>query len=108
MLIFLRLLYCRLTNRDLVSNGLSLNGTSLSVIKHSRRESNVRCIITVENWSMYTLLDVETNNECGKLHKDLRPRNVFPGYREVLVAHQVSFMDNSVCRQSKHGPFFPD
>ena len=33
--------------------------------------------------SMYTLLDVESNTECGTTDPGHLPRNVFPGYREV-------------------------
>ena len=43
--------------------------------------SGVRCIINLANWSMFTMLDVETNTECGRTNKDFPPRNVFPGYR---------------------------
>ena len=45
----------------------------------------MRCIINLANWSMFTMLDVETNTECGRTNTDFPPRNVFPGYRcEVL------------------------
>ena len=43
--------------------------------------SGVRCIINLANWSMFTMLDVETNTECGRTNKGFPPRNVFPGYR---------------------------
>ena len=46
--------------------------------------SGVRCIISLANWSMFTLLDVETNTECGRTSDTFPPRNVFPGYRSVL------------------------
>ena len=45
--------------------------------------SGVRCIISLANWSMFTLLDVETNTECGRTSHNFPPRNVFPGYRSV-------------------------
>ena len=49
--------------------------------------SGVRCIINLANWSMFTMLDVETNTECGRTNKEFPPRNVFPGYRYVGI-HQ--------------------
>ncbi|XP_023334518.1 tereporin-Ts1 [Eurytemora carolleeae] len=78
----------RLKNRNLVDNGLSLNSTTVREIKFMKGGSDVRCILSLENWSMYTLLDVEVNTECGALNPAWGARNVFPGYREVLVAQQ--------------------
>ena len=57
--------------------------TSLPVCR-SGSGSGVRCIISLANWSMFTLLDVETNTECGRTSDTFPPRNVFPGYRSVL------------------------
>ena len=68
----------------LVEAGLSLNQTQVQDIKTSGRHragAGVRCIVSLNNWSMFTLLDVETNTECGTTNKELPPRNVFPGYR---------------------------
>ena len=48
-----------------------------------RSGSGVRCVISLSNWSMFTLLDVEVNNECGRTNPQFQPRNVFPGYRSV-------------------------
>ena len=35
---------------------------------------NLILIFSVENWSMYTLLDVEVNTECGSLSPTYTPR----------------------------------
>ena len=41
---------------------------------------------------MFTLLDVETNTECGETSKLLPPRNIFPGYQEVMVMQNTNPM----------------
>ena len=42
--------------------------------------------------SMYTLLDVESNTECGTTDPKYPPRNVFPGYREARMMMTVTMM----------------
>jgi len=79
----------------LVQAGLSLNQSSVQDIKMSGRYrsgsgAGVRCIISLANWSMFTLLDVETINECGTTNHEFPPRNVFPGYREVMVMENTN------------------
>lgn len=81
----------------LVQSGLSLNQSSVQDIKKSGKfrsgsssGSGVRCIINLANWSMFTMLDVETNTECGRTNKEFPPRNVFPGYREVMVMENTN------------------
>ena len=76
----------------LVSPGLSLNKTSLESIKAGvqGQGSGVRCILSLSNWSMFTLLDVETNTECGETSRLFPPRNIFPGYREVMVMQNTN------------------
>lgn len=81
----------------LVQAGLSLNQSSVQDIKTmgkmrsgSGSGSGVRCIISLANWSMFTLLDVETNTECGRTSDTFPPRNVFPGYREVMVMENTN------------------
>ena len=79
----------------LVEAGLSLNQTQVQDIKTSARYragAGVRCIVSLNNWSMFTLLDVETNTECGTTNKEFPPRNVFPGYREVMVMQNTNPM----------------
>ena len=41
---------------------------------------------------MYTLLDVESNTECGTTDPKYPPRNVFPGYREVGMMIVIMIM----------------
>ena len=76
-----------------MSPGLSLNNTSLVTIKAGVQGgggSGVRCILSLSNWSMFTLLDVETNTECGETSHAFPPRNIFPGYREVMVMQNTN------------------
>ena len=84
----------RLRQPALVSPGLSLNQSTVSDVKMKGRSrgSGVRCILSLSNWSMFTLLDVETNTECGETSKLLPPRNIFPGYREVMVMQNTNPM----------------
>ena len=84
--------HCRLRQPSLVSPGLSLNSSTVSSIKVSGRGqgSGVRCILSLSNWSMFTLLDVETITECGETSKLFPPRNIFPGYREVMVMQNTN------------------
>ena len=85
----------------LVQAGLSLNQSSVQDIKMSGRYrsgsgAGVRCIISLANWSMFTLLDVETINECGTTNQEFPPRNVFPGYRYKTVSFLQIFYVNLV------------
>lgn len=73
---------------ELVESGLSLNSSTVAKVKLAGRGTGgagVRCILSISNWSMYTLLDVESNTECGTTDPKFPPRNVFPGDREVMV-----------------------
>jgi len=84
-----------LTQHWLVEAGLSLNHTRVQDIKTAARYrsgAGVRAIISLNNWSMFTLLDVETNTECGTTNSEFPPRNVFPGYREVMVMENTNPM----------------
>ena len=79
----------RLKQHWLVEAGLSLNQTRVQDIKTSARYrsgAGVRSIISLNNWSMFTLLDVETNTQCGTTNTVFPPRNVFPGYRYYYLA----------------------
>ena len=44
---------------------------------------------------MFTLLDVEINTECGETNRHYPPRNVFPGYMEVMVMQNTNPMVGS-------------
>ena len=81
-----------LKKSSLVSSGLSLNSSTVKSIKEvdGGGGSGVRCILSLSNWSMFTLLDVETNTECGETSKLFPPRNIFPGYREVMVMQNTN------------------
>ena len=86
-------------SQKLISPGLSLNSSSINSIKHSgflrSQGAGVRCILSLANWSMFTLLDVETNTECGETNSQYPPKNVFPGYMEVMVMQNTNPMVGS-------------
>ena len=65
----------------MIQDGLSLNGTSLYKLRHTKSEYDVRVILNLENWSRFTLLDANTDVHCGALEKQFPPTNVYPGYR---------------------------
>ncbi|XP_023336358.1 tereporin-Ts1 isoform X2 [Eurytemora carolleeae] len=75
-----------MNNRQVVSDGLSLNGTSLHKLRYGKSIHKVRTILNVENWSRYPLLDAQTDTHCGEITPIYPAPNVYPGYREVMVA----------------------
>ena len=46
----------------------------------------VRAILNVENWSRFTLLDSQTDIHCGSVLPRYQATNIYPGYREVILA----------------------
>ena len=79
--------YLRISNRPALIDGLSLNGTSLHQLRFERKTTHkVRTIINVENWSRFTLLDSQTDIHCGEMLQQYQAANVYPGYREVMLA----------------------
>ena len=48
---------CRLSNRTLVEDGMSLNGTTLFELRYDESEHSVRCILNIENWTTWLLTD---------------------------------------------------
>ena len=48
---------CRLSNRTLVEDGMSLNGTTLFELRYDQSEHSVRCILNIENWTTWLLTD---------------------------------------------------
>jgi len=79
----------RLSNRSLIDNGDSLNGTTLYDLRHnSMEEHSVRCIINIENWTTWKLKDALAHNHCGYIHDTFPAPNVLPAHREVMVGHK--------------------
>ena len=102
------MLLFRLKQPWLVQAGLSLNQSRVQDIKLGQRYrsgsgSGVRCIISLENWSMFTLLDVEVINECGTTNSEFPPRNVFPGYRFVKHFHRNGLFCMLTIKQMSNG-----
>ena len=87
---FSSILYFRLSNRSVVDNGESLNGTSLWELRHDEdfREHSVRCILNIENWTAWRLKDPLAHNHCGYIHEKFPAPNVEPATREVMVGHK--------------------
>ena len=46
----------------------------------------MRAILNVENWSRFTLLDSQTDIHCGSVLARYQAANIYPGYREVMLA----------------------
>ena len=79
----------RLSNRTVVDNGLSLNGTSLNYLKHNRlKDHSVRCLLNVENWSAWRLKDALPHNHCGYIDEMYTAVNVMPATREVMLGYK--------------------
>jgi len=75
-----------LSQRPALTDGLSLNGTSLHQLRFTRTTNHkVRAILNVENWSRFTLLDSQTDIHCGSVLPRYQATNVYPGYREVML-----------------------
>jgi len=80
-----------LSNRSVVDNGQSLNGTSLLELRENeeqRDEHSVRCILNIENWTAWRLKDALAHNHCGYIHEKFPAPNVEPATREVMVGHK--------------------
>ena len=90
--------YFRLSNRSVVDNGQSLNGTSLWELRQNEthREHSVRCILNIENWTSWRLKDPLAHNHCGYIHQKFPAPRVEPATREIMVGHkQVCIFWNS-------------
>ena len=77
--------YFRLSNRTLVEDGTSLNGTSLFEVRYDETEFSVRCILNIENRSTWLLTDPKAHSHCGYMSPQYPVPVVFPATREVLV-----------------------
>ena len=82
--------YFRLSNRSVVDNGQSLNGTSLWELRQNEthREHSVRCILNIENWTSWRLKDPLAHNHCGYIHQKFPAPRVEPATREIMVGHK--------------------
>lgn len=77
-----------LSNRTLVEDGLSLNGTTLFELRYDESEYSVRCILNIENWTTWLLSDPLVRSHCGHV-SDIYPAPVvFPATREVMEAYK--------------------
>jgi len=77
-----------LSNRTLVEDGLSLNGTTLFELRYDESEHSVRCILNIENWTTWLLTDPLVRTHCGHI-SDLYPAPVvFPATREVMEGYK--------------------
>lgn len=88
-----------LSNRTVVENGASLNGTSLSTLRHGQenRDHSVRCILNIENWTTWRLKDALSHNHCGYIHENFPAPNVYPAKREVMIGHKQSGTATGTC-----------
>jgi len=87
-----------LSNRTVVDNGLSLNGTSLQHLKHNRlKDHSVRCLLNVENWTAWRLKDALPHNHCGYIDEMYTAVNVRPATREVMLGYKQSGTATGTC-----------
>ncbi|XP_040570166.1 conoporin-Cn1 isoform X2 [Lepeophtheirus salmonis] len=87
-----------LSNRSVIENGGSLNGTSLQNLRYnSMTEYSVRCLINIENWTAWKLKDALAHNHCGYIHSDFQAPNVEPAFREVMLGHKHGGTATGTC-----------
>jgi len=88
-----------LSNRSVVDNGESLNGTSLWELRNNEehREHSVRCILNIENWTSWRLKDPLAHNHCGYIQEKFPASIVEPATREVMVGHKQSGTATGTC-----------
>ena len=58
----------------------------MPIVAECERLHSVRMILNVENWSRFTLLDSHSDIHCGDVVRQYPAPNVYPGYREVMLA----------------------
>ena len=77
-----------MTDRDiLIEDGLSyFNGTTLTDVQRSNDGHEVRCIISVENWSKWMLSFPVVYTRYGDFQYGFHEREIFPSHREIVVA----------------------
>jgi len=77
-----------MTDRDiLIEDGLSyFNGTTLTDVQRSNDGHEVRCIISVENWSKWMLSFPVVYTQYGDFQYGFHEREIFPSHREIVVA----------------------
>jgi len=77
-----------LSNRTLVEDGMSLNGTTLFELRYDESEHSVRCILNIENWTTWLLTDPSVQTHCGHVSDMYPPPVVFPATREVMEGYK--------------------
>lgn len=77
-----------LTDRDiLIQDGLSyFNGTNIRDIRHRNDNHEVRCIISIENWSRWMLAFPVVYTHYGDFQFGYHEREVFAAHREIIVS----------------------
>jgi len=78
-----------LSNRTLVEDGMSLNGTTLFELRYDQSEHSVRCILNIENWTTWLLTDPLVRTHCGHISDMYPPPVVFPATREVMEGYKT-------------------
>jgi len=78
-----------LSNRTLVEDGMSLNGTTLFELRYDESEHSVRCILNIENWTTWLLTDPSVRTHCGHVSDMFPAPVVFPATREVMEGYKT-------------------
>jgi len=77
-----------MSDRDiLIEDGLSyFNGTTLKDVVNHNEGHEVRCIISVENWSKWMLSFPVVYTQYGDFQYGFHEREIFPSHREIVVS----------------------
>ena len=77
-----------MSDRDiLIEDGLSyFNGTTLKDVQRHNEGHEVRCIISVENWSKWMLSFPVVYTQYGDFQYGFHEREIFPSHREIVVS----------------------
>lgn len=77
-----------MSDRDiLIEDGLSyFNGTTLQDVQRHNEGHEVRCIISVENWSKWMLSFPVVYTQYGHFQYGFHEREIFPSHREIVVS----------------------
>ncbi|XP_040575684.1 conoporin-Cn1 [Lepeophtheirus salmonis] len=73
--------------KDYIDDGLSLfNGTTVKNILNNTDGHEVRCLVSIENWTKWILSYPVVYQHYGHFQFGYHEREIFPSHREIIVA----------------------
>ena len=86
-----------LSNSSLVDNGKSLRGgrSPEAVLRSRKGDYSPRCLINVENWTLWKLKDPQSHSQVGYIDTVYNAVSVEPGTREVMMAYKAVWVKGS-------------